>query len=92
MANGLQNNASARHDIESTFEPLVWDVKNGIVEPVSVQNKWVSGAAGLQKRKLENCELRLGDETRAFRPEIPERDEPETEIRRAIPRNFGTFP
>jgi hypothetical protein len=39
MANGLQNNASARHDIESTFEPLVWDVKNGIVEPVSVQNK-----------------------------------------------------
>jgi hypothetical protein len=49
------------------------------------------GPLALQKRKLENFELRLGDETRAFRPEIPERYEPETEFRAANARNFGRF-
>jgi hypothetical protein len=33
----------------------------------------------IQKRKLEKSELRLGDETRAFRPEIPENFAAETE-------------
>lgn len=46
----------------------------------------------LHKRKLENCELRLDDETRQLRPDIPEIYESETELRRANARNFGTFP
>ena len=44
----------------------------------------------LQKRKLDNCQMRPGDETRAFRPEIPEKYEPETDFRRANMRNFGS--
>jgi hypothetical protein len=44
---------------------------------VSVENKRVSGPLdAAKKRKLENFEPRLGDETRAFRPEIPESYEP----------------
>ena len=45
----------------------------------------------LQIRKLEKSKLRLRGETRAFRPEIPENYEPETELKRANARNFGTF-
>ena len=53
--------------------------REGIVEPVSVNDKRVLVRWRCKKRKLETSELRLGDETRAFRPEIPERYEAETE-------------
>ena len=46
----------------------------------------------LQKRKLENLELRLRGESRAFRPKMGIRWAPETELSRANSRNVGTFP
>jgi hypothetical protein len=60
-------------------------------QPVSVDNKRVSGLA-LQKRKLENLELRLRGETRAFRPANKNQYWPETESVRANARNVVTFP
>jgi hypothetical protein len=55
--------------IEGTFEPLFGMAKAAL----SNQSQWRTneslGPPALQKRKVENCELRLADETRAFRPE-----------------------
>ena len=44
-----------------------------IVEPVSVENELVSGLGLLQKRKLENSELRLRGDIRLFRTENSEK-------------------
>jgi hypothetical protein len=63
-----------------------------IVEPVSVNDKRSLVDFTMQKRKLEIFELRLGDETRAFRPVNENWYAPETESVRANARNVGTFP
>ena len=64
---------SARRQNSMTSKALLNRLFGMAKTALSNQSQWRTnkslGPPPLQKRKLENCELRLGDETRAFRPE-----------------------